>query len=155
MDFDLRLDLGLDTPLGSGLIPLNDILLTESGEPITTEDGNFIYLEGASGMPKISELTSITQLQDNDILVVARPNTETFQIDKNDLKPELSVFFKATLVDENDTIYMYYGGENNEAWQINRILRADGTKATATETNNPGTIDLTTAWSNRGTLSYS
>ena len=105
-------------------------------------------------MPEFSNLTEATVLDDNDVLCFADPSNQNFKINKANLSATLSPFFEANLVDEANATYMYYGGNKAGAWKINRVLKADGTNVSATESNNPGTVDLATAWTNRGTLNY-
>lgn len=151
---DLNLDLmlkqasvGSDTPNGA--------LQTEDNQNLLTESDDFLLTEDGLGMPKFSDLPEATTVGNGEIFCFGNPNIESFYITKENLQNELTPFFRATLVNEADSTYMYYGGLNDGAWQVNRVLKADGTKTTATQINNPGTIDLATAWSNKGTLSYS
>ena len=65
-----------------------------------------------------------------------------------------SDFWEATSTDTT-TAYIYKGGLNGTAWQINRYDRANGMARTAaTVSNNIGTTTLTAAWSGRLTLNY-
>jgi hypothetical protein len=48
----------------------------------------------------------------------------------------------------------YYGGLVGAAWKINRYNLTTFVKTSATISNNPGTPDLATAWTNRLTLVY-
>lgn len=64
---------------------------------------------------------------------------------------------EVTESDLTDPVYYYYGGiDTSGDWKINRYDRDDATlKNFATEANNPGIINLGTAWSSRTLLNYS
>lgn len=152
MSLDLELNLWIEQQ--GGLSVPGGALKTEDGQYLLTEDGQYLLTEDGVGMPEFSNLTEATVLDDNDVLCFADPSNQNFKINKANLSATLSPFFEANLVDEVNATYMYYGGNNNNAWQINRVLKSSGVKDTATESNNPGTVDLNTAWTNRGSLNY-
>lgn len=65
-----------------------------------------------------------------------------------------SDFWEATSTDTT-TAYIYKGGLNGTAWQINRYDRANGmARTSATVSNNSGTTTLTAAWADRLTINY-
>lgn len=152
MSLDLELNLWLEQQTGAS-VP-GGALKTEDGQFLLTEDGQYLLTEDGVGMPEFSNLTEATVLDDNDILCFADPNNQNFKINKANLSAALSPFFEATLADSTDSTYTYLGGLNDGEWQINRILKSTGVKTRATEDNNVGTVDLNTAWTNKGTLNY-
>lgn len=153
-DLDLRLDLWVIKGQDAGDIP-NGALRTEDAQYLLTEDGFYLIAEDGVGMPKFSELTEATTVDDNDVFCFGDPDVESFKINRVNLSAMLSPFFQATELDEGDVDYVYYGGTKSGDWKINRFLKIDGTRVSATEVNNPGTVDLASAWTNRGTLIYS
>jgi hypothetical protein len=54
---------------------------------------------------------------------------------------------------DHTSTYTYFGIDPASGWVINRY-DSSGTKTQATESNNGGTTDLATAWTNRLTLTY-
>ena len=54
---------------------------------------------------------------------------------------------------DHTSTYTYFGIDPASGWVINRY-DSSGTKTQATESNNGGTTDLATAWTNRLTLNY-
>ena len=65
--------------------------------------------------------------------------------------------FEASLFDcDQGNGFFYFGGTIGSNWEIRRRLDRNGFDLlTATESNNPAITDLTTAWNNRLTLTYS
>ena len=67
---------------------------------------------------------------------------------------ESTSFWEATNTDTTEN-YIYKGGLNGTAWQINRYDRNNNTaRVAATVSNNSGTTTLADAWTNRTTLNY-
>lgn len=67
-----------------------------------------------------------------------------------------SSFLEITETDLTDSSYYYYGGvDANSDWVINRYDKSNlSTRTVATESNNATYSSLSTAWSNRTTLTY-
>ncbi len=159
MDLDLRLDLGLIYKGKSGQIT-GGTILEEGGDPILEEGGDALLNEDGATVARISELDDVSTkggLENSDEIPLGGPsNIQSYSVDMATVTNFVSnnIFFEATLVDENDSTYMYYGGDKGSDWQIDRVLRTDGTRTRASEINNPTVTNLTDAWNTRGTLTY-
>ena len=68
---------------------------------------------------------------------------------------EAGDFLAVTVFDDLDSTYYYYGGlDSSLEWKINRFHKTTFVKASATEGNNPTYTTLSTAWTNRTSLTY-
>ena len=75
------------------------------------------------------------------------------QADWDEIVGSGSAFWEATEI-ERTAAYIYKGGLNGTAWQINRYATNNLSRTAATESNNAGSTTLSDAWSNRSTLIY-
>ena len=149
---DLQLSLGTSKNVQQIDGSIQGAKLTEEGLTKLTEDGNIKITEAGLTQEKTSDYNNNPNPPGTALLDVAIPGSDNVNTTLDQFKQ--TIFFEATLVDENDSTYMYYGGDKGSDWQIDRVLRTDGTRTRANESNNPTITNLTDAWNTKGTLTY-
>ena len=117
-----------------------------------------IVTESEGGAPKeINDLPRAASLNDKMQFEIDVGGTLSLKGDIGQLKNYINnVAVPQDLVDITDEIYWYFGVLFNGAWRINRYdVTQDSQPLTqATEANNSGFTDMTTAWAARVGLNY-
>lgn len=115
---------------------------------------------GTLGVESVNGQVGVVTLDLNDINDVTAPSPSTGDVIEWSgsawVSAANSSFLTVSETDLQDATYYYYGGLDSQSnWAINRYLKTDlDTVTTATQTNNPGTTTLASAWSSRLTLTY-